>query len=288
MPEPAPRFSAIVLAGKRDGRLDPLAAAAGVSHKCLVPVAGPPMIQHVLAALEAAPGIGRIVVSIDDPDVIAGIVARLGTGRIAVERSAPNLVDSVLGAAAAATPPFLVTTADNVNLTPASIAEILGMSQGADAAVAFAQRENVLTAHPDGQRRFYRFRDGEYSNCNTYILGSREALKAAEVFRGGGQFAKFPLRILKAFGLLNLIRFRYGLATLGGAFAGFGKRFGMEIRPVLVSDGALAIDVDNERTLHVAETLLSERNAEASALRETAQEVRLDGAAHALGDASLA
>lgn len=278
-------FSAIVLAGKRDGRLDPLAANAGVSHKCLVPVAGKPMLLHVLEALDAAPRIARIVVSIDTPDVIAPLIRQLGSGRISVEPSAPNLVDSVFGAANASAPPFLVTTADNVNLTPASIAEILTASQGADAAVAFARRERVIAAHPDGQRRFYRFRGGEYSNCNTYVLGSREALKAAEVFRGGGQFAKFPMRIVKAFGLLNLIRFRYGLVTLDGAFRGFSRRFGLTIRPVLVSDGALAIDVDNERTLHVAETILGERG---SALGEPPQEMRLDRAAHRLGDPLLA
>jgi len=278
-------FSAIVLAGKRDGRLDPLAANAGVSHKCLVPVAGKPMLLHVLEALDAAQGIGRIVVSIDTPEIIAPLIRQLGSGRISVEPSAPNLVDSVFGAANASTPPFLVTTADNVNLTPASIAEILTASAGADAAVAFARRERVIAAHPDGQRRFYRFRGGEYSNCNTYVLGSREALKAAEVFRGGGQFAKFPMRIVKAFGLLNLIRFRYGLATLDGAFRGFSRRFGLTIRPVLVSDGALAIDVDNERTLHVAETILGERG---SALGEPPQEMRLDRTAHRLGNALLA
>ncbi len=278
-------FSAIVLAGKRDGRLDPLAANAGVSHKCLVPVAGKPMLLRVLEALDASPGIDKIVVSIDAPDVIAPLIRQVGSGRITVERSAPNLVDSVFGAAAASTAPFLVTTADNVNLTPASVAEILAASKGVDAAVAFARREQVIAAHPDGQRRFYRFRCGEYSNCNTYVIGSREALKAAEVFRGGGQFAKFPMRIVKAFGLLNLIRFRYGLASLNGAFRGFSRRFGLGIQPIVVSDGALAIDVDNERTLHVAETILGERE---SALRETPQKVRLNRPAHSLGDALLA
>lgn len=278
-------FSAIVLAGKRDGRLDPLAANAGVSHKCLVPVAGKPMLLHVLEALDATHGIDRIVVSIDTPEILAPLIRQLGSGRIAVERSAPNLVDSVFRAANASSPPFLVTTADNVNLTPASTAEILSASQGAEAAVAFARRDRVIAAHPDGQRRFYRFRCGEYSNCNTYVIGSREALKAAEVFRGGGQFAKFPMRIVKAFGLLNLIRFRYGLATLDGAFRGFSRRFGFTIRPIRVSDGALAIDVDNERTLHVAETILGERG---SALSETPEKMRLDRTSHSLGDALLA
>ncbi|MFN7159467.1 MAG: spore coat biosynthesis protein F, partial [Erythrobacter cryptus] len=67
------RASAIVLAGRRDGALDPLAAAHGVADKCLVPVLGTPCIEHVLAALAAAPEIGQIVVSINDPAILAGL-----------------------------------------------------------------------------------------------------------------------------------------------------------------------------------------------------------------------
>jgi hypothetical protein len=33
-------FTAIILAAQRAGQLDPLAAEAGVSHKCLVPIVG--------------------------------------------------------------------------------------------------------------------------------------------------------------------------------------------------------------------------------------------------------
>ena len=43
--------TAIVLAAQRAGRLDPLAERAGVSHKCLVPIGGVPLITHVLTTL---------------------------------------------------------------------------------------------------------------------------------------------------------------------------------------------------------------------------------------------
>ena len=147
------------------------------------------------------------------------------------------------------------------------------------------QRRAVATRMQEGQSR-----RNEASKAIGKAMGqgdteTAEALKAAEVFRGGGQFAKFPMRIVKAFGLLNLIRFRYGLATLSGAFRGFSRRFSFTIHPVLVTDGALAIDVDNERTLHIAETILGERG---SALSEPPQEMRLDRTAHSLGDALLA
>ena len=67
------RASAVVLAGRRNGSVDPLAEAHGVADKCLVPVLGTPCIEHVLQALAAAPQIDRIIVSINDPAILAGL-----------------------------------------------------------------------------------------------------------------------------------------------------------------------------------------------------------------------
>lgn len=259
-----PIATALLLAGRRGGTLDPLASDAGVSHKCLVPVAGKPMILHVIEALAASPEIGAIRVSIDDGAILDGlppVAALRSAGRLTVIEARPNLVDSILAAAGGARFPLLVTTADNVLLTPRSIAEFVAGARArhADAAVAFARREAVLAAHPDGQRRFYRFSDESYSNCNSYWLGNSGALAAAETFRSGGQFAKHPLRIVGAFGLINLIRFRFGIGTLEKAFARFSRRFRLTIKPIILSDGAAAIDVDNARTLGVVTEILARR-----------------------------
>jgi GTP:adenosylcobinamide-phosphate guanylyltransferase len=254
--------TAIVMAGRREGSVDPLAAAAGLEDKCVLPVAGRPMIGHVLATLGDTPEIDRIIVSVNDPavlDDVPEVRALLAEKRLVVSKSRTNLVDSLMAAVDAAAFPIFITTADNVLLTPAAASEFIAGSAGADVAVAFARRQSVLDAHPDGQRRFYRFSDDGYSNCNSYWIGGAGALKAAEVFRSGGQFAKHPLRIVQAFGLINLVRFRYGIGTLDEAFRRFSRRFGLAIRPVILSDGAVAIDVDNARTLGVAEQLLAAR-----------------------------
>src|SRR5688572_31390237 len=58
---------AIVLAGQRRGAVNPLAARAGVSHKCLAPIAGKPLIAHVLATLTAVPALAEIRISVE-PD----------------------------------------------------------------------------------------------------------------------------------------------------------------------------------------------------------------------------
>lgn len=253
--------TALILAGRRDGTTDPLAAAAGVSHKCIAPVAGRPMIVHVLETLTASLDIGTILISIDDVTALDGIPeVRDGVERgvVRIVQAEHNLVDSVFAALADAAWPVLITTADNVLLDAGSVAAIGRRAQAgrADVAVAFARRAAVLAAHPDGQRRFYRFSDDSYSNCNSYWLGSARALAAAEVFRRGGQFAKHPMRIVRAFGLINLIRFRYGIGSLDDAFRRFSRRFRLSIQPAVLANGAVAIDVDNARTLGVVEELL--------------------------------
>lgn len=260
---------ALVLAGRRGGAQDPLAAAAGVSHKAIAPVAGRPMIAHVLTALEAA-GYRRILVSIDDPAVLAAeptTLALQARGVVTLIPAAPSLFDSVRTAAGLAQFPLTITTADNVLLTPDILAamDAAAAERAADAAAAFARREAVLAAHPDGQRRFYGFRDGAYSNCNLYWVRGRGAFAAARIFREGGQFAKHPARILAAFGLINLLLFRSGWLSLAGMMRRISGRFRLNLEAVVLDDGAAAIDVDNLRTHAIAEQLLLARARRAAA-----------------------
>ncbi|HET6525586.1 NTP transferase domain-containing protein [Sphingopyxis sp.] len=253
--------SILILAGRRSGAEDPLANAHGVADKCLVPVAGRPMIAHVLESA-AASAATHIFVSTHHADLLGDlddpVVKSLGD-RLIVVPAADNLADSVVAVAGVAEFPLLVTTADNCLLTPATIAEI-GVEAarlGVEAGVALARREDVLAVHPEGQRRFYEFSDVAVSNCNAYWIGHPGALKAAKAFRGGGQFVKKPLRVMRAFGVLNLLRFRFGLGPIHHVFARISRHLKVGIAPLLVSDGATAIDVDNERSLRVTEALMA-------------------------------
>lgn len=252
--------SILILAGRRPGTVDALAATHGVPDKCLVPVAGRAMIAHVLDSAAKATD-GPILVSthhaalldeLGDP-----VIERLGD-RLMIVPAADNLADSVLAAADQAQFPLLITTADNCLLTPETIAQIgrEAARLDADAGVALARRTDVLHAHPEGQRRFYEFSDVAVSNCNAYWIGHRGALRAAEAFRGGGQFVKRPIRVLRAFGFVNLLRFRFGLGPIHHVFGRISRRLRIAVVPLLVSDGRAAIDVDDERSLRVTEALL--------------------------------
>lgn len=153
----------LVLAGKRDGTLDPMAAEAGVSHKCRVPICGKALVQWVLeAAIPAFPDT-KVLISIHDPAVIAdlpGVVALEAAGRLMICQAQSGIVESVEFAAAQAGEscwPLVITTADNVLVTAELMQDLhtKAMAGEGDAVVVLATREDIQAAHPEGQRRFY-------------------------------------------------------------------------------------------------------------------------------------
>jgi len=256
----------ILLAGQRAGVVNPLAARAGVSHKCLAPIRGKQLIVHVLDVVTALPAVKAIRISLE-PEAhgeVRRLAERYAERGIPIEfvANARNIVDSVHEAAGADAGPFLITTADNVLLTSAGIAQVRERLALVDGVLALARKANVLAAHPEGQRGFYRFRDDEYANCNIYALANRKALeKGAEIFRGGGQFMKSVWRMIRAFGPINILMLRLGAYDREAAMRRLGRRLGITIEATEFTDGSLAIDVDNERTYRVCEEILARREA---------------------------
>ena len=252
----------VILAAQRDGKLDPLAAAAGVSHKCLVPIGGKPLLAHVLAALGGEAGVGSVRISVEAgaEEALRGVAEASGLP-VRFTEAAANIADSVYIAAAGAAGPVVITTADNVLLTAGAVREMADrLRAGDDVVVALARKADIIAAHPEAQRNFYKFRDGGFSNCNLYGL-SRRGLKTAEAFRSGGQFFKNPMRIARAFGFLNLFLMRFGLITTEQAMRRAGRKFGVQGARVILADGAHAVDVDNERTYRIAALLMEKRAA---------------------------
>ena len=259
----ASRCTVIVLAAQRTGVVNPLAERAGVSHKCLVPIAGRPLIVHVLDAVATCPQVGRVRVLVEPEgqEALAPLLASYRESGMAIDlvSSSESIVGSVLSGAQGQQAPYLVTTADNVLLTREAILETLGALETHDAAMNLAARPSVLAVHPRAQRRFYEFRDEGYANCNLYGIAGPHALRAAEVFREGGQFMKNPKRLITAFGLFNILLFRFKMLTLDRARRRISRRFGLRVATLVTPDGTQAVDVDNERTYDIAEMVLRQR-----------------------------
>ena len=253
-------LSAIVLAGQRQGQVNPIAEAHEVPLKCIAPINGRPLIVHVLDTLLADHEIDSIIVSVNE-GLEAPVRAAIGERTVTFAPAKAAIADSVYAAAErTGEGPYFITTADNVLLRTEVVEAVRSaLSGGAKALLTLARRRDVMAAHPDGQRNYYAFSDDAYANCNTYAIASRRVLESAEIFREGGQFMKNPSRIAKTFGLWNLLRFRLGMLAMPEAIQSISGRLGIDIRPVILSNGEYAIDVDNERTYRVCEEILRRR-----------------------------
>lgn len=259
------KFHAVVMAAQRPGVVNELAVDAGVSHKCLIEMNGKKLIEHVLDCLDASPEIERITVAIDQADVldkVPGFKRLEASGKARVVEAEINLFASFLAAVEGEnTFPAVVTTADNVLLTPAMVAHFCKGLVESDCKAGFAvtEKELLLKEYPDGQRRFHRFADKEYSNCNLYAVMDRATTDIAGIFQTGGQFAKKLGRVLKAFGLWNAIAYRFAFYTLDQAMGRLSKKFNTKVVAVRMPFPEAPIDVDNFRSKKLAAEILLHR-----------------------------
>lgn len=248
-------LSALILAGTRPGVPDPMAQACGVSHKALIPIGGIPMVLRVIHALQATPGIGRIAVCIDNPDVLTGLVP----SDIDILPAAPGgpSASVQIGLTQLGTP-LLVTTADSALLRPAWITEFLDhASPEADVSVAVAPQDVVLRDVPGTRRTFIHLSDITFSGCNLFLFRTPASLQIAELWQHVEKNRKHPLRIAMLLGPGILFRALFKKLTRAALCDRVGTLSGTTAELVPLSDGRAAVDVDKPADLELTEKLIA-------------------------------
>ncbi|GAB3663726.1 nucleotidyltransferase family protein [Ramlibacter alkalitolerans] len=256
-----PGLTALVLAGTRPGG-DPLAEYAGVSHKALIAIGGSTMIERVVAALAAAPEVGRILVAIDSPQRLEGLAGLLpaSCGKpLATLPTADGPSATVAAALAREGAPLLVTTADHALLQPEWIHEFLAACPAdADVVAALAGRAAVEAAAPGTRRTWLRFADGDFSGCNLFLLARPQAAGAVALWRELEAARKEPLRLMQRLGWSFALRYRFGRLSSTAAVARLGAMAGnARVALVAMRDGRAAIDVDKPADLDLVRALVS-------------------------------
>jgi GTP:adenosylcobinamide-phosphate guanylyltransferase len=257
-------FTAIVLAGSR-GAQDPVALHAGVSHKALAKIAGRPMLERVVAALDGAASVGHIIIVIEDPDIALALPA---VRTLAEERrldviagaQTPSLSVKRVLEAYGEHLPFLIATADHPLLTPAMVDEFCQAAAGNDDIVVGAMAERRFrAAYPDNRRTFLRFRDEAYSGCNLFALLTRKAFSIVDFWSHVEARRKTPWRLVRAFGWRNLIAFLLRRLTMRQGAARASAVLGLRLSVVEMTAPEAAIDVDRPEDMALAEKILSHK-----------------------------
>ncbi len=254
------RLTALVLAGTRAGG-DPMAAEARVSHKALIEVAGRTMIERVVGALAGLADVERIVVAIEQAQVLGGLPGLAPPScitPISTLPAEPGGPSATLAAALVAEgTPLLVTTADNALLQTDWLREFLAACpDDADVVAALARRDAVEAAAPHTKRTWLRFADGDFSGCNLFLLAGPRSAGVIAFWQTLEQERKRPLRMVRRLGLLFALRYLVGRLTLAMAADRIGQLGGgARVAFVALGDGRAAIDVDKPDDLRLVREL---------------------------------
>ncbi len=266
----APRadLTVLVLAGRR-GPSEPLAQAAGWSHKALIPIRGIPMLSRVLRSLGPLSGVRRFVVSTDEPsrlDAVAELhtLAEAGVLQFAPVGDSPSASALDYLRQSAAGDLVLVTTADHPLLTTDMLEYFCQAARTSDADVIVGVMAESLfrASYPASQRSFMPLRGERFCGTNLFALRAGAGAEAAAAFwHRSGRFRKRPWRLLSTFGLFTFVLLALGRLDAEAARQRAERVIGARIAVVQMPFAECAIDVDSPADLALVNRIIEQREA---------------------------
>lgn len=259
------KYCAVIMAGSR-GENDPVARASGKSHKCLVNVAGIPMLTRVLQTVESSPHVGRVVLCVEASlQGIPAIIERTGRDSFECLDAAGSPAASALRACEkyAGRLPLLIITADHPLLNSEMLDHFCSRARGrSDICVGLARADLVAARFPRSNRTLLRFSDAAYCGCNMFALNTPRASIAVAFWTRLESERKRPWRMIRMLGVGSLLRYLCRRLTLGDALASFSHKLGLEARAIDMPFAEAAIDVDKLSDLELVETIFTARAEE--------------------------
>jgi GTP:adenosylcobinamide-phosphate guanylyltransferase len=252
------RWTAFLLAGSRP-KGDPLAQSMMLGHKALIPVAGEPMLLRPLRALLESPEVGNIIVLTQDPADLRPVLPDAERIRIRSSRGTIAQTISEQLADHGAEFPVLVTTADHALLDRAMVEEFTAKAEGADLAIAVVESSPLLARFPQTRRTWIGFRGGRYSGANLFAFGSKKVLPAVGRWGAVEQDRKKGWRLLAALGPALMLGAILKVRTIHESAVTIGRKLGIEIRVVEMSNPMAAIDVDKPLDHALVEDIIAGR-----------------------------
>lgn len=225
--------------------------------KALVAVAGEPMVRRPVRALLASELVGDVLVLSQSPERIAAVIP--GDPRISCRPSLDTIAKTMLQLLDDPNTqwPLLVTTADHALLDTAIVEEFVRRSAGADIAVGVVERANLLRRLPNTERTWLRFRGGAYTGANLFVLRSPAVRPAIELWRSVEQDRKKVGRVIALLGPLTMLAVLLRLVSIDGVLARLGRRLGLKLRAVVLSNPLAGVDVDKPADHTLVEAILA-------------------------------
>lgn len=260
---PSAPFDVLILAGDRPGKSQ-LLDHAQVAGKALVPLGGVPVLERVL----------RVVSQWSQCRSVVLVAPKLPAYQALVERCLP--LDSVtwvtprstlfqsIEAAFSLDPCWgqsgVIISADHGLVTDHWLDCVTrGLDGRADLAVGIADWDDVMTAYPNNRRTRYRFCDRSICGGNVFAFRLEAMTRVLALWQSVEEQRKRPWRVLSVLGFSFVLKYLMGRLAMDDAFARLSKLARAKVVPVIVSDPAVAVDIDSVADWTLAEAILAAR-----------------------------
>jgi molybdopterin-guanine dinucleotide biosynthesis protein A len=247
-------LDAVVLAG---GPADAVAQRqAGAPNKAFVEIDGIALVARVLAALRAAPSVGRIV-------AVAPLALRGHAGLALTDELRPDgirITESLRNGLAGFPPDddVLVVASDLPILTAEAVEDFVTRvrDRPADLAYGCVERRTHLARFPHVPHTWARLRDGTFCGGGLIAIKPR-VLPALERFiERLGAARKQPLRLASLFGWDVLARYAVGRLTIDDAETRASRILGAPVRALVSPFAEIGVNVDRASDVDLAEELI--------------------------------
>lgn len=261
MTTPTTGLHTIVLAGG-PAEADPLSVEAGVATKALLPIAGRPMVAHVLQALRRCDAIGPITVVGVEASALDEICEAPPL------RCLPNhhgIVDNILAATEGLddATPVLVVSADIPLLTPEAVTDFMQQAElsGGEICYAIVERAVMEARFPGSGRSFRHTRDGDFAGGDLFLATPRLFRTHEGLARGLADQRKSAWGLARLLGVGILWRLVTRRLTISRLEARASSLLGCDCKAIISEHPELAMDVDKPHQLAmIRHALASQRD----------------------------
>lgn len=247
-------IGAVVIAGGDPQARDPLLEYTGVRKKALIPIAGKPMVHHVVEALAGCQAIRRIVVVGWQPpeNTSFAVPVDYETDRGQMLENALAGLERLI-AVEPQIEQILFSAADIPLITAEIVSWFIETCLGMEADVFYSivERSVMERRFPGSGRSFRTIRDGSFAGGDLYLI-SRKALTANLSFvREIMSSRKSVWGLVRLLGFMTLIHFATRRLTLAQVEQRASQILGYPGRAVIAPYAELAMDVDKPHQLDI-------------------------------------
>jgi len=230
---------AIVLAGGGgEPGLDP-----GLPNKGFIPLAGRPLVAHVVRALQSARGVGRIA-AVGPAEALRAVLPP----EITPVDDAGGIMDNVIRAITILGPAArtLVVASDIPLLTPRAVEDFLSACENnsADFHYAIVPQDVVERTYPGARKTFVRVADGTFTGGSVMLFNPAVVDRVRTFVDKVLAARKKPWLLAQLFGWSVVMKFASGRLSIAEMQEKVTEILGITARAVISPHPELALDVD--------------------------------------------